>query len=245
MDGQTRNSTSAKPAYQIKLGDTVSFEVCGDVPYQGSMIWSATLPSPISTGPETYYCLRYRARGIERSYSPVPILAVTGKDADGKAASQPLLAVDQILNDNRWHTVVGKKSLSFSADALRVRVTTSDWLGGFEIGQLSFHTSLPESEVQLIGPGLAKRAEKMQFHGIDLNDQFNDSFAASYRRVLDQHDVVVDSGIPQTPTAGIPFKIAKGQENLIRPQEDRSPNAEPVETPRDQNHPPLLRTPRT
>ena len=224
-----KDVTSSKPAYQVKCGDTAAFEVCGDVPRQGSMIWSTVLPVPVSPNPETYYCLRYRARGIERSYSPVPVLAVTGKDAEGKPASQPLLTVDQVLNDNRWHTIVGKKPFAFSVQALRVQVTTSNWLGAFEIGQLSFHSSLPEDNVQLVGPRSLDRAENAQFECIDLSDQFNDSFAASYRRVLDQNGVVVDSGIPQTPSTGIPFKIAKGQQNLIRPQEDRNPNAEPVE----------------
>jgi uncharacterized protein DUF6259 len=221
---------SDEPAYQVNLNDnTATFEVCGNVPYQGTMIWSATLQSPISPGPDTYYSLRYRAHGIERSHSAVAVLATTGKDSEGKPASQPLLTADQTLNDNRWHTLVGKRSFSCPMDALRVQLTTSDHLGAFEIGQLSFHNSLPEVEVHLTGEHPLKPAEGTRFGPVDLSSQFNDSFAASCRRALDQYGVVVDSGSPQAATAGIPFEIAKGEHNLIRPQEDRSPNAEPVD----------------
>lgn len=221
---------SAESAYRVKRGDSsTAFEVCGDVPYQGTMIWSAALPSPISPGPDTYYRLRYRAHGIERSYSSVAVLATVGEDSDGKSVSQALLTADQALNDNRWHTLVGKKSFSCPIDALRVQLTTSDHLGAFEIGQLSFHESLPEVQIQLADEHPQEPTEDTRFERIDLSSHFNDSFAASCRRVLDQYGVVVDCGSPQTATAGIPFEIGKGEHNLIRPQEDRSANAEPVE----------------
>ena len=221
---------ATEPAYRVKYGDSsATFEVCGDVPYQRTMIWSAALQSPISPGPDTYYSLRYRAHGIERSYSAVAVLAATGNDSDGKAVSQALLTADQTLNDNRWHTLVGKKSFSFPIDALEVQVTSSDHLGAFEIGQLSFHQSLPEMKTQLTGEHAPQSVKSTRFECIDLSSQLNDSLVASCHHVLDQYGVAVDCDSPQITTAGIPFEIANGEHNLIRPTEDRSANAEPVE----------------
>jgi hypothetical protein len=114
-------------AYRAEVGvDNVAFVVEGRLPYQRTMIWSGPVRKPATRNPYVYFCLRYRARGIERSYAPVEILSVAGRDPDDKPASLALLTVAQVLNDNRWHVVVGKKPIPFAVDTLRVKVTTID-----------------------------------------------------------------------------------------------------------------------
>ncbi len=227
LDGPPAERVAPRdPAYRAEVVDgTVAFEVEGNLPYQRTMIWTGGVEGGASFA---YYCFHYRAQGIERSYSPESILAVTGRDGEGKAVSQSLLTVDQVLNDNRWHVVVGKRPIDFAVDALRVQLTTSDTLGRFEIGQVSFHSSPPEIAADLDGEAPRKAGAKEQFECIDISSQCNDSYAASFQRLLDKHAVVVDGGTPRAEAA-FPFRIAEGEHNLIRADEDRSGNAEPVE----------------
>lgn len=231
LDGPpTEVPALARPAYRTKLdNDIATFEVEGDLPFQRTMIWSANLEPPTLPQSTGYYCLRYRAQGIERSHSPVPILKVTGKDSGGKPQSHPLLTVDQVLNDNRWHTVVGKRTFDFAIDSLEVRLSTSDSLGWLEIGSLAFHASSPNTMADLYGLPPLKIDAGNSFTSIDLTSQCNDSCATLFKRLLDKHGLLVDDGIPDTSAKAIPFKIAEGEHNLIRPSDNPNRNAAQVE----------------
>lgn len=234
-DGATRPD---QKAYRAELRDgNVAFEVMGKLPYARTMIWSGAVQTPAPRSPHAYYCLRYRACGIERSHAPVGVLSVAGRGPDDKPTSLALLTVAQVLNDNRWHVVVGKKAISFPIDTLRVQVTASGSLGRFEIGQLSCHDSLPDMEAQLVGPSTKTTDDEGRFECLDLGNLCNDNCASSFRRIIDTHGMVVDGGNcfdglaggNRTIAGGIPFEIAGGEHNLIRPPENPALNAEEVD----------------
>ena len=239
LDGPADDSMrrGQKP-YRAEIRDgNVAFEVEGRLPYPRTMIWSADVRKQASCGPCSHFCLRYRAKGIERSHQPVGVLSVTGQMPGDKPASVALLTVAQIFNDDRWHQVVGKTSTRFSPDTLQVRVTTSGTLGRFEIGQLSFHESLPEIQSQLLTPTRSKSVGKARLECLDLGSQYNYDCDSSFRRMMDAHAMVVDGGnrfgdranSEQVIAGGIPFQIHGGKHNLIRPAEDPALNAEKVD----------------
>ncbi|NQT11751.1 MAG: hypothetical protein HQ582_03315, partial [Planctomycetes bacterium] len=239
IDGPAADATpSDEKAYRAEAGDgSVAFEVVGKLPYPRTMIWSGAVRAPAPQDPYTYFYLRYRARGIERSHAPVGVLSVAGRDPEDKPASLPLLTVAQVLNDNRWHVAVGKKPISFPIDTLRVRVTTSGSVGRFEVGRLSFHDSLPEIQAQLAGPNATIPGDEDRFECLDLSGLSNDDCAGSLRRIIDAHGLVVDGGNRFAGLADgkrivagkIPFEIAGGEHNLIRPPENPALNAEEVD----------------
>jgi len=217
--------------------DSVAFEVIGQLPYPRTMIWCGAVPKPAPRGPVAYYCLRYRARGIERSHAPVGVISVAGRGSDEKMTSLALLTVAQVLNDDRWHVVFGKRTIPFPIDTLRVEVTTSGSLGRFEIGELSFCDSLPDVEAQLGDPRAKTLGGDDRFECLDLGDLYNDDCASSFRRIIEKHGLEVDGGNrfdntargKRTIAGGIPFEIAGGKHNLIRPPEDPGLNAEEVD----------------
>jgi hypothetical protein len=209
-------------------GSTVAFEVDGVLPSQRTMIWQAEVETPVAGSPHDYYVLRYRARGIERSHSPVTVLAALGSSGDAKTLL-PLLTADQVINDDRWHVVVGKKALELPIGALQVQVTTGDRLGRFEVGRLSFHPSLPEIQADLVGNSRSADASNAAFQAIDLGDRCNDSTEQSFRRVLDQYGMVVDGGLKPASETWIPLDFPADAPNLIRPAENPALNTEKVD----------------
>ncbi len=239
LDGQANDSTRPEEkAYLAEARDgRVAFEVVGRLPSPRAMVWRGTVRAPAPHGPYAYYRLRYRARGIERSRAPVGVVSVAERGGDGEPASLALLTVDQVLNDDRWHVAVGKKAVDFPVETLRVEVATTGSLGRFEIGELSFYDSLPEVEAQLAGPSPIASGAEPRFACLDLADLCNDDCAGSFRRLLDAHGMVVDGGnrfAPlasgnRTAAAGIPFAIADGEHDLVRPPEDPKRNAEEVD----------------
>ena len=213
------------PAYRMELGDRcVAFEVDGRTSSQRTMVWQGRFNSTLSG---EYFSFRYRARGIERSNSPRAVLEASGEDAAGQLVSEPFLTVEQVVNDARWHTVIGKRTKDFPINAFRIQVTTSDSIGSLEIGWISFYPTCHTIRVvPELGDAAAGDFDDTAFQRLDLTDFFNDSCAESLHRALDRYGMVVDGGCPYD-RVGIPFEI--GLARLIRPNDDPTRNAEPVD----------------
>lgn len=232
LDGPASQAAPAddSSAYRIKkMGTSVAFEVGGRLSERRTMIWSAAVNTSRKPGTCRYYSFRYRARGIERSHPPTTVLAATGTDGEGKAVATPLVTADQILNDDCWHFLVGKKEITFPIDGLQVQVTTTDSSGRFELEGLAFHESLPEFEGPLPGWKSLPLEPGVRLQGVDLGHLPNDSYRASFQRILDTYGMAVDGGAWPGGCFGIPFDGSEHTANLIRPADWGSANAERVD----------------
>ena len=209
----------------------VSFEVIGQIGAMRAMNWSTPLAGT-DPGRYSYYVLRYRVRGIARSYQPFGAVSVEG-EREGKAASVILLDAAEARNDNRWHTVVGKLSVPTICRELRVRLTTLDSLVSLELGELTLHAARPTTKPELAPPIRRAKQPVGPFERIGLQAQFNDTCAAAADRVFKRQGMIIDGGVlpaGQEIRAGmVPFQIGAAQANLIRPAEDASVNQAPAE----------------
>ncbi len=236
---------SPEPAFAARpAGGAVAFEVVGRPPSRRSMRWSCPLDARDLAG-YPYYLLRYRVRGQARSHTPLAVVAVAGKDAAGKAVTQPLLDAAHVYDDGAWHTVVGKHAPALTAGALQVQVLTEDSLGVVDLAAVEFHQALPSVPVALaagVSPqqtsttapaGGAARTRDARFEGLDLSALCNDTCAAAFGRVLEGQGMVTDGspslGGPDLDAGGIPFRLATAGSDIVRPAEDASVDAQPVE----------------
>ena len=234
LDGPAAEIPSSRPpAYRIdRTAGPAAFELTGRISQRRTMVWLAAVEKR-EMGGYSYCRIRYRARGVARDYAPSSIVSLGGKDRDGNQAQLPLLDVAEVVNDDRWHEAFLKRRTDISAELLRVRLSTVDSLARFEIGGISFHSEVPRIEAELARQGTPKYASRGQFDRLDLSSLCNDTYSAAFERVLDRHGMVFDGGNHLSPGRvfinGLPFTIADGEWNLVRPPEFDNPNAEEVE----------------
>ena len=234
LDGPAGDIPSVDPpSYRIdRTTGPAAFELTGRISQRRTMVWLAAVAKR-EIGGYSYCRIRYRARGVAREYAAASIVSLGGKDRDGKQAQLALLDVAEVINDGRWHEVVLKKRMDMSAELLRVRLSTLGSLARFEIGGISLHAEVPRIEAELAGQGAPKNASRGQFDCLDLSGLCNDTYAATFERVLNSRGMVFDGGNHLSPgrvsVNGLPFEIADGEHNLVRPPEYENPNAEEVE----------------
>ena len=227
FDGAKAEVPSTPPHSVRQTDEGILFEIVGRVTTTRSMKW-ATDVTPLDLSRSSYYVLRYRARGIERTYSPVEVVTVSGKDGQGKAGSAVLLSGLAVFNDARWHTVIGRMVAPFTAEALRVQVTTTDSAAFLEVGGISFHDHLPA--IPAMPEAVPVSADAFQC--LDLRELFNDTVEVAIGRVLEKEGMVTDGGLfttDRTAVNGVPFSLVRSGNNIVRLRPDPSANDAEVE----------------
>ncbi|NCQ31003.1 MAG: hypothetical protein COZ06_13065 [Armatimonadetes bacterium CG_4_10_14_3_um_filter_66_18] len=222
------------PAYAVSgEPDNLLFAIADQrSPALRTMVWTRSLP-PANLSGWGFFLLTYRACGVARSHAPLNAVAVVGKGVDGKELTTPLLPVAEVLNDDRWHRVLGKVALPASG-TLRVQLGTRDDKGRLQLGALKLLGAPPSLE---FGEACAAKdaparpvPAKAKWECLDLSSQFNDTCAAAFDRLLAKQGTVIDGASVLTSglVRGIPFKVGGAPANLIRPVESNG-DEKPVE----------------
>lgn len=222
-DGPEARVSPAAP-YSVSAG---AFSIAdGRTASLRTMIWTRPLPQADLSRCH-YFLLTYRTVGLARSYAPLNAVAIVGQGADGKEMTVPLLPVAEVLNDNLWHTVVGKATFP-AGGTLRVQVGTKD--GNCPLYLRTLKLMEQPSVLGAVGSPTPPMPAKVKWECLDLARQFNDTCAAVFERMLARQGVVIDgvNALDGQAIAGIPFKTGDAKANLIRPPETKA-DEEPIE----------------
>ena len=204
----------------------------GEVTQKRSMRWRRALPPPHSAG-EQFFRLRYRASGIVREHAAYAVLQLSGQDEHGERLSTTLLDCHGVINDGRLHTLIGKLTPAVAADQVLVQMATEDSETRLRIEALELYSDLATIPPAVASDSRVVRNEKgARFAPVPLEaDQrplSNDSVAAAFDRVLEKHKVVVDGGrgcpAGRFVVDDVPFLIASGTKNMVRPADQADPN---------------------
>ncbi|NOX56069.1 MAG: hypothetical protein GXP27_16835 [Planctomycetes bacterium] len=223
-----RGVKATEPAYSVHQGEHgFVFRVQGQVPHVRAMRWRSSVAHR-DLSSVRYYVLRYRARGLRREYKPFAVIALVGPDAAGKRTTVPLLDCSQVINDGRWHVVVGKAAFSAKGASIEVEVRTSDSLAWLEISRCSFHAARPDVP-EAFAHGPAGHASQKAFRCIDLAPLFNDTYSAAIERTLKKHGMVVDGGWgfseKRIQVGPVPFVVETSGKNIVVPARNAEANA--------------------
>lgn len=211
--------------------DGVEFRITSnDPPYAlRTMVWTRPLP-PDDLTRCTYFLLTYRAEGIARSHAPLSAVSVVGPDSGGKEMTSPLLPVAEIINDDLWHTVVGKASPP-RGGALRVQVGTTDSGCALRLRALQLLEALPAlGTSSLVTPPFSEPPGDVTWERVDLSGLYNDTCAAAFARLLERQGVVIDgaNALDSELLCQIPFLCGGADANLVSPVETKADD-EPIE----------------
>jgi hypothetical protein len=223
----------AQSSFVREYGEGAVFEVVNQVPNRKIMKWVLAL-KPQDARSFQYYKLRYKAKGLYRDYNNFSVVSLSGKDASGKVISEKLIDCSQIINDDQWHVMVGKKRISFTVDGLEVEVNTIDSLASFALDSLVISDQILD-ERQSSDKSEQKHFDsvKVQFAQINLEQLFNDTYSNAINRVLEKHTIAVDScnifGTEHLVIHGIPFKVKTDGNNIVTSPEDISINQQQVD----------------
>jgi hypothetical protein len=229
MGGQTpemARRTSVTNAYSAqKDGRAWVFRVAGSVPEIRMMRWQQRTARPdAAAGP--YYVLRYRAKGQRRDYHPLAVLAISGADAKGQAATVPLLDCSEVINDGCWHVVLGKMASAMTVGSIDVQLSTIGSEAMLEIGPCTFYHSC----VSRVGAGFPHVAAptNKKCRAVDLARLFNDNAQAAIERSLKVHGKVVDwDSLPEGAmmvAEGVPLMLGPATKNIVVPPSDPKAN---------------------
>jgi Domain of unknown function (DUF6259) len=225
---QFRPSTSFS---LTKHDDVLTFGVGGHFPQQRGTRWLSKLHK-YTTSKFHYYAIRYKATGIRRDNRIYPIVSINISDTTSLVINDSLLNSSQILNDDIWHVVIGKKFLSAPIDSLQVEVGIEGSNGRISIDYIGFAASLDKFPKDLLSQKQELTKRDNAFYTVDITPQCNDSYASALTRVLDQH-ILMHDGYNALPTGtvaieGIPFEFVASQNNLIVFPEDTATMSETV-----------------
>ena len=99
-----------------------------------------------------YYVLRYRAKGERRDYHPLAVVAVSGAAAKGQTVTVPLLDCSEVINDDRWHVILGKMATAITVNAMEVQLSTVGSEATLELDACTFHPAMPNVAAEFTHP---------------------------------------------------------------------------------------------
>jgi len=220
------------------IGGGAEFRLRGEASEKRSMRWQAALTQPRPTAAH-YFRLQYRAAGIAREQDAYPVVQLSGHDGHGKRLAAQLLDCHAVANDGRMHVLIGALPAALVADEALVRIATEDSHARLRLESLELYAdraAIPPA-MGFDAPGRT-RAKDARFVPLALTEdsegpRLNDSIVAAFDRALDQHRAVADGGRGcrggTTVLDGVPFQIAAGAKNMLRPDEQAAVNEEKVE----------------
>jgi hypothetical protein len=229
----------------VVSADGSEFRLRGEAGEKRSMRWRGSLPAPqtISNTGNPVYLLRYQASGIQREVAAYPVVQLSGKDNLEKPGTIRLLDCHAVINDGRWHTLIGKLTPGFSAEEVQVHLATENSEARVQIAALEVYPDV-KSLPPFVAPDAAgaRGKEASRFSPVTLDGPsstnqvsppLSDNIAAAFDRVLSKHSKVAD-GLRDCPAGelvvdGVPFVISGGANNLISPPPRADPNEEKVE----------------
>lgn len=229
MGGQTTGSSrqsSATNAYSAhRDGWTWVFRIAGSVPEIHAMRWQHLIGRADTAGP--YYVLRDRAKGQRRDYNPLAVLAVSRIGDNGQAVTVPLLNSSEVINDDRWHTILGKMSAAIPINSIEVQLSTVGSEAVLEISACSFHAALPIVAAEFAQPLITTDKSK-RFRTVDLSGLFNDDSQLALERSLKVHRKVVDGAtLPKgslITADAVPLMLGRAGKNIVTPPSDPTAN---------------------
>ncbi len=228
-----QSTQSADSGFVVKCGSGAAFEVTGRTPDRITKKWTLNL-TPKKTNSFQYYILRYKAKGICRDDSKYGIVSLSGKDNSGNLVSVKLIDCTQVINDDRWHVVIGSKQSDFTADTIQIDVGTIDSAGSFAIDSLIFTDRIPQQPQAFVyNSGWDEAKKEHDFVPLNLEQSFNDTYTNAVSRVLQKYAMIVDGGniihSERMNVNGVPFEIKIEGNNIITSLEDASLNDQKID----------------
>jgi Domain of unknown function (DUF6259) len=217
-----------------KMGKGTSFEVVGNVSERRSMKWAVDL-EPKALKPFNYYVLRYKAEGIRRSHERFAVLSVSGDDESFGDGAVTLLADSQVINDGKWHVLIGKKQINFMATTLNVELSTTNTKCSFVVDSLMFSSDLPDFQESFVhnSSWQVDKSAQDSFMCIELTKMFNDTYKNALENVFNKYAAVVDGGAffksERISMNGVPFSVLLDGKNIVRPPDHSEVNDDKVE----------------
>ena len=215
------------------------FYLRGEVTQRRSMRWKASLPKTQVGARSQYFQVRFRAEGVSRTHDVYPVVEIAGRDDGGKPGTANLINCHGVINDGRWHVLMGKLTSSLTPDEVRVQITTENSQARLEIESLELYADRESLSSAAVCRSQTLRADQAaRFVTIPLDDAsdsaaLNDNIATAFDRLLDKQGTIVDGGrgwpAGRAVVDEVPFLIADGTTNMMRPAEHAEVNNEKVD----------------
>lgn len=121
MSGIVQMNATTRPGRQAlrALRRGLCFHVAGKPPEEVKSIWRQKLTQPVRLDAFGYCLVRYRALGLQRATSPLPVLSLVGA-----AGSSTVLTSSHLVLDGRPHTCLVRLQLESPVDSATVSVRT-------------------------------------------------------------------------------------------------------------------------
>lgn len=224
------------PLQEVSVGDgRVSFALTGEAGRPRSMSWTGRLREPVSTAQCRYALLRFRARGIRRTYDVRPLVLLQGINDKTSSNDVTLLEANMALNDELAHTVLKPLPEGFTLEQIKVWILTESDDPQLTLECVELLDVLPEVFNTEVSTAPARFAEGLS--AVDLGSVATGSLSGWCEQVLTRHGTALDGAyrLPAGPVevSGIPFRIAAGESNLA-PVPDSPRFSERVEFLRQQ-----------
>lgn len=204
----------------------VTFTVNGEAGIPHAMRWVKNLTPPLKLDGFRYYTLRYRATGIMRKAPVEGIVQLRGRDNAGQPVVVDMLNTATAFDDSQFHTVTGKLPANMVAGEIAVQLRTRFSQATLAIADIAFDAALPQSDCHAAFPADGK------FQAIALDGLCNADAAGLYAATLDRYgilqDRILDFSQPEIQLEGIPFRLAAGRSNLVKPPFDDRKNQERI-----------------
>ncbi|NQT18947.1 MAG: LamG domain-containing protein, partial [Planctomycetes bacterium] len=196
------------------------FQIAGNPPERvvGEWRWKPELPLDLSA---FHYCLvRYRAKGLQRAITPLPVLKL-----EGAGGGTTVLTSSHLILDDRAHTCLVKLNLAENVEAVLIDLRTQGSEAELELQEVRF---LRRPEVSTVGA--PKVSSTAPFAAVQLPVGWRRPLQEVFQKALSGeghavHDPVGLGGLPAV-LEGIPFSPAEDGTVWWPPEED--PNAEQV-----------------
>jgi uncharacterized protein DUF6259 len=207
------------PAYNVTDSPSGTFfQIIGKPSETRTMQWTLPLDSADNLTYQ-YYTIRYRAKGIRRDLSKYPVISLKNKTSENNKL--PLIDSAQVINDESWHTLVGKLPKASFLESLAIELSTADSDAFLELGSIGFYKTTPHIADKNIKP--IQFMDK-KFTPINISDQCTISLNELTDDLINSYTQVVDLTNPFLSNiflyAGVPFSVTTGK-NIIRPENNK------------------------